>query len=136
MNQWGNFLECDASGLGAGFTLLQNFSTESDDEEVNPKYLSELLPIAYCSHTFSECEWHYANIKRELLAVVCGMETVNYYTFGDNTIVLSDHKPLLSIMLKDLNNAPPRLQYMLLRLQKYNISIVYHKGSKWFLLTT
>ena len=51
------FLECDASGLGAGFTLLQYFSTESDDEEVNPKYLSELLPIAYGSHTFSECEY-------------------------------------------------------------------------------
>ena len=50
------FLECDASDLGAGFTLLQNFSAESDDHEVDPKYLSELLPIAYGSHTFSECE--------------------------------------------------------------------------------
>ena len=39
------FLECDASSLGAGFTLLQNFSRESD-EKVNPKYLSKLLPIA------------------------------------------------------------------------------------------
>ena len=34
------FLECDANGLGAGFTLLQNFSTESDDEQVNPKCLT------------------------------------------------------------------------------------------------
>ena len=59
------FLEHDASGLGVAFTLLQNFSTESDDEEVNPKYLSKFLPIAYGSHTFSECEQHCANIKRE-----------------------------------------------------------------------
>ena len=47
------FPECDASGLGAGFTLLQNFSTESDGEEVNPKYLSNLLPIPCGSLTFS-----------------------------------------------------------------------------------
>ena len=62
--------------------------------------------------------------------MVCGMEKFNYYTFGNNTIVLSDHKPLSSIVLKDLINALPRLQCMLLRNQKYNISIVYHKGSK------
>ena len=49
------FLECDISGLGAGFTLLQSFSTESDDKEVNLKYLLELLPTTYGSHTFSEC---------------------------------------------------------------------------------
>ena len=29
-------LECDISGLDADFALLQNFSTESDEEEVNP----------------------------------------------------------------------------------------------------
>ena len=50
------FLDCDASGLGVGFTLLQNFCTESDDEEVNLEYLSKLFPIVYCSCTFSECE--------------------------------------------------------------------------------
>ena len=61
---------------------------------------------------------------------MCGIEKLNYYTFGHNTIVLSDHKPLLSIVLKDLINALPRLQYMLLRLQKYNIQIVYSIGSK------
>ena len=121
-----HFLECDANGLHASFTLLQNFSTESGDEEVNPKYLSELLPMAYGNHTFSEC----ANIERELLAVVCGMEKFNYYTFGHNTILLSDHKPLLSIVLKDLISALSRMQCMLLRLQKYGIGIVCHKGSK------
>ena len=61
---------------------------------------------------------------------MCGVEKLNYYTFSHNTIVLSDHKLLLSIVLKDLINALPRVQHMLLRLQKYNISIVYHKGSE------
>ena len=62
--------------------------------------------------------------------MVCGVKKFNYYTFGHNTIVLSDHKPLLSIVLKDLINALHRLQHMLLRDQKYNISIMYNKGSK------
>ena len=44
--------------------------------------------------------------------------------------MLSDHKPLSSIVLKNLINAPPRLQCMLLRLQKYNICIVYYKSSE------
>ena len=58
------------------------------------------------------------------------MEKFNYFAFGHNTIVLSDHKLLSGILLKDLISALPRLQCMLLRLQKYNISIVYHKGSQ------
>ena len=37
---------------------------------------------------------------------------------------------LLSFILKDLINAPPRFQRMLLRLQKYSVTIVYHKGSE------
>ena len=62
--------------------------------------------------------------------MVCGIEKFNYYTFGRNTIIVSYHKPLSSIILKDLINALPRLQGMLLRLQKYNVTIVYCKGSE------
>ena len=50
--------------------------------------------------------------------------------FGRNTILFSDHKPLSSIILKDFINVPPRLQSMLIRLQRYNIIIVYHNGSE------
>ena len=53
-----------------------------------------------------------------------------FYTLGRNTIILSDHKPLLSIILKDLINAPPRLQRMFFRLQKYIVTIVYCMGSE------
>ena len=62
--------------------------------------------------------------------MVCDIEKFNYYMFGRNTIILSDHKPLSSIILKDLINTLPRLQRMLLRLQKYNVTIVYYKASE------
>ena len=122
------------SGAGAGFTLLQNFVVDihddADESLLTTEYLTQLLPTAYGSQTFTECERRYANIERKLLAMVCGIEKFNYYMFGRNTINLSDHKTLLSIILKDLINAPPRLQRMLLRLHKYNVTIVYHKGSE------
>ena len=50
--------------------------------------------------------------------------------FRRHTYVLSDQKPLLSIILKDLINALPRLKRMLLCLQKYNVTIMYRKGSE------
>ena len=40
-------------------------------------------------------------------------------------MVESDHKPLETIVKKPLANAPPRLQRMLLRLQKYDFVIQY-----------
>ena len=127
-------LECDATEVGAGFTLLQNFGVDLE-QDINESFLTaeclaNLLQSAYGSLAFTECERIYANIEKELLAVVCGTEKLNYCKFGRNTIILSKHKPLLSIILKDLINAPPRLQRMLLRFQKYYVTVVYCKGSE------
>ena len=106
------FIECDVSGVGVGFALPLNFVVDMEDDTdeslLTTEYLTQLLPIEFGSQTFTECERRYANIERDL----------------------SDHKPLLSIILKNIINAPPRLQRMLLRLQKYNVTLVYHKGSE------
>ena len=59
---------------------------------------------------FTDTESRYANIERELLGVVAGMEKFHTFCYGQSTIVLSDHKLLTSIVRKDLVNAPPRLQ--------------------------
>ena len=127
------YLECDASGISAGLTLLQNFTVEvkyAMDMFLTPDYLSQLLPIAHKSRTFTRCKRQYANIKCELLAIICGVKKCNYYTFRRHTYILSDHKPLSSTILKDLINALPRLQRMQLCLQKYNITIRHRKGSE------
>jgi hypothetical protein len=39
-----------------------------------------------------------------------------------------DHKPLVSIWKKNLVNAPPRIARMILRIQKYNIDLIYVLG--------
>ena len=40
----------------------------------------------------------------------------------------ADHKPLESIFKKPLNSTPKRLQRMMLRLQKYQLTVKYHRG--------
>ena len=46
--------------------------------------------------------------------------------------VESDHEPLDAIFSKPLYSAPKRLQRMLLRLPKYNLQVVYKKGTQMF----
>ena len=86
------------------------------------------MPVAYGSKTLTDAEGRYANIKCELLGVVAGIEKFPTFCYGRSTIILSDHKPLTSIVRKDLVNAPLRLQRLLLCLQKYGVTIWYKPG--------
>ena len=47
------------------------------------------------------------------------------YLLGRSFVAESDHKPLEMIAMKNLANVPPRLQRMLLELQKYDVTIKY-----------
>ena len=64
------------------------------------------------------------------------MENFNDYTFGNKTIVFSDHKLLESIFKKPLHRAPKRLQGMIICLQKYDLEVRYEKGSNMFVADT
>lgn len=72
----------------------------------------------------------YANIEREILAVVYGCEQFHTFLFSQYFTVESDHKPLESIHITHLSSSPPRLWRMLLRLQPYNVKIKYRPGSE------
>ncbi|CAC5379137.1 unnamed protein product [Mytilus coruscus] len=104
-------VSCDASQCGLGTILIQDNK-----------------PVAYASRSLTDAESRYANIERELLGVLFGLERFNDYTYGKHINVESDHKPLEMIVRKSLGCAPPRLQKMLLRLQKYDFSLKYIPG--------
>ena len=82
-------------------------------------------PIAYVSRALTETESRYAQIEKEILAIVFSVEKFNDFTFGRRTVVHTDHKPLESIFMKPLHRAPKRLQGMLIRLQKYDLVVQY-----------
>lgn len=105
-------VSCDASQAGLGAVLLQ-----------------EGQPAAYASRALTESETQYAQIEKELLAVVFALEKFHQYTYGKTIYVESDHKPLEAITQKPLCHAPPRLQRMLLRLQKYDF-VLHYKPEK------
>ena len=86
---------CDASKCGLGAALLQ------DDK-----------PVAFASRALTDAETRFAQIEKELLAVVFAFEKFNQYTCGRCVEVETDHKPLVSIIKKSLTSAPPRLQMM------------------------
>ena len=104
-------LQTDASGKGLGAVLLQDG-----------------LTVAYASRTMTTTQERYAQIEKELLAVVFACERFHQYIYGKTVEVHSDHKPLENILKKPLGAAPARLQRMLLRLQKYDINLIYKQG--------
>ena len=106
-------IQADASQHGLGACLLQRGK-----------------PIAYVSRSLLPAECNYAQIEKELLAIVFACQKFHQYIYGFNTKIQSDHKPLESIMQKSLYKASPRLQRMLLKLQKYDLTVTYVKGKE------
>ena len=83
-------VQADASQRGLGACLLQDGQ-----------------PIAYASKSLTDTETRYANIERELLAIVFACQRFNTYVLGRPFTVESDHKPLEMIHQKSLASAPP-----------------------------
>ena len=104
-------LQTDASEYGLSTALIQNNR-----------------PIAFTSKTLTDVETRYANIERECLSVCFGLKKFHTYIYRRHILVQNDHKPLEMIQRKPIHAALPRLQYMFLKLQKYNNTIQYIPG--------
>ena len=57
--------------------------------------------------------------------MVFGCQGFHQYIYGKKVIIQSNYKPLEAVTKKSLQNAPPRVQRMLLGLQKYDTDFVY-----------
>ena len=81
---------------------------DSSQSGMGAAILQEGRPIAYASRALAEAETRYAQIEKELLAIVFGTEKFYQYIYGRLTAVQTDHKPLESIFKKPLNKIAPR----------------------------
>jgi len=106
-------LQVDASKFGLGATLLQSGR-----------------PVAYASKSLTPAEVNYAQIEKEMYAILFGCQRFHQYIYGHQVTVESDHKPIESIMKKPVGIAPPRLQRILLQLQKYDLHVCHRPGKE------
>ena len=106
-------IQTDASEYGLGAALLQNNR-----------------PIAFAYKTLTDMETRYANIECKCLSVVFGLGKFHIYIYGRHITVFNDHKPLEMITKKPIRAAPPRLQRMLLQLQKYDYTLIDKPGEE------
>ena len=87
-------ISVDASSKGMGAVLLQ------DDH-----------PVAYASKSLTPAQQNYAQIEKEMLAIVFGCHKLQDYIYElPHVSVETDHKPLESILRKPIHAAPARLQ--------------------------
>ena len=75
--------------------------------------------IAYTSKALTPTQEKYAQIEKELLAVVFGCVKFEVNIVGRNITIETDHKPLESIIKKPLHASPLCLQRMPVQLQHY-----------------
>lgn len=124
-------LLCNAPVL-AFYDPCKNLTLENDACEygLGSVLLQEGHPIAYASRSLMDTERRYAQIEKEMLAAVYGLEKFHQYTYAREVEVITDHKPLESIAKKALVKAPKRLQNLLLRAKNYNYTIVYKPGTQ------
>ena len=109
-------LQVDASSTGVGAAMVQ-----------------EGHPVAYASKSFTPTQCRYAQIEKEMLAVVFGCNKFREYVIGRDVLIETDHKPLEAIFKKPFHAAPVRLQRMLVQMLHYpGVRLVYKRGAEMF----
>ena len=112
-------------------------SVDTSSKGLRAVLLQDNHPIAYASKALTTCQQNYAQIEKEMLAIVFGCNKFHDYVYGMSVIeVETDHKPLEAILRKPLYQAPARLQKMIMSIQKYPINLVYHPGKQLVIADT
>ena len=106
-------LQTDVSIKGLGACLLQN-----------------KRPVYFTSKALTEAQRGYMAIELESLAVAWVMEKFHHFLYANHFILETDQQPLETILSRNLNQATPHLQRILIRTFLYNFTVRYLPGLK------
>lgn len=89
-----------------------------------------LKPVWYLSRMLTVTERKYPILHRELLAIMYAAEKFYKFIFSLKVTVFTDHKPLIQVFKKGLvlSTVHTRVQRYLLRLNPFDIEVVYKEG--------
>jgi transposase InsO family protein len=117
-----SIVAADASSYGLGAVMYQ---VQEDGRRA---------PIAYASRTLTDAERNYSQIEKEALAMTWACSSkFHCYLYGSEKpfVVETDHQPLKTIMnVQQLDECPPRLMRMKLRMMQYCFRVEYVPGKK------
>ncbi|KAJ0179821.1 hypothetical protein K1T71_004412 [Dendrolimus kikuchii] len=111
-------------------------SVDASKDAMGAVLLHEKQPIAYASASLTKCQQNYAQIEKEMLSILFGCMKFHQYVYGRKITVETDHKPLITMFKKALQDTPPRLQRIMLRLQPYDLNVIYKSGKYLYIADT
>lgn len=116
----------DSSSYGLGAVLTQ--------KQANGHW----SPVVYASRSLTPTERRYAQIEKEALASTWSCSRFQDYLIGIKFTLETDHKPLVPLLgvLKSLDELPPRIQRMKMRLMRFCYNIVHVPGKELYTADT
>lgn len=81
----------------------------------------------------TKTEENYAQIEKELLSIVFGVEKFETYLYGKKVVVETVHKPLETIFKKSLPQAITANVAASSKIKKFDLEVKYKKGTTMYL---
>ena len=114
-------LTVDSSSIGVGFIMSQRTYSKEINKEIDK-------PIYYGSKNFSNAEQKQGSTELETLGITIALKKLETYLKGRSFNLITDHKALIYIMNKKLDDLKPSLARKVLFMSQYDFKLIHKNG--------